>query len=101
MGKKIEDLQKNEKTWSKKIGGNQEKLKAYQMLYTLPNSFSTNLVLGFFSILGKLLKSHMPIWIFFASIVCFYLIYKEKKRQKICFVLKEIEEEILSDKLKN
>lgn len=64
MGKKLRIYIKMKKTWSKKIGGNQEKLKAYQMLYTLPNSFSTNLVLGFFSILGKLLKSHMPIWIF-------------------------------------
>ena len=96
MGKKLRIYEKMKKTWSEKIGGNQEKLKSYQMLYTLPNSFSTNLVLGFFSILGKLLKFHMSIWIFFASIVCFYLIYRRKKKEheKICFVLKEIEEEI-------
>lgn len=85
MGKKLRIYRKMKKTWSKKIGGNQEKLKAYQMLYTLPNSFSTNLVLGFFSILGKLLKSHMPIWIFCKHrLFLFNLQRKEETENMFC-----------------
>lgn len=95
MEKNLKIYRKMKKGWSEKIAGDQEKLKAYQMFYTLPSSFGANLLLGFFNILGKLLKSYVLIWIFLAGILCFYFIYKEKKRQKICFVLKEIEEEIL------
>ena len=97
MEKNLKIYRKMKKGWSEKIAGDQEKLKAYQMLYTLPSSFGANLLLGYFNILGKLLKSYVLIWIFLAGILCFYFIYKEKKRQKICFVLKEIEKEILKE----
>ena len=53
MEKNLKIYRKMKKGWSEKIAGDQEKLKAYQMLYTLPSSFGANLLLGFFNILGN------------------------------------------------
>ena len=97
MEKNLRVYRKMKRVWMRKIGGNQEKLKAYQMLYTLPSGFTINLVLGFFNILEKWLKCYVPIVVLLIGLLCFYLLYKEKKRQEIRFILKEIEDEIFQD----
>lgn len=97
MEKNLKIYRKMKKGWSEKIAGDQEKLKAYQMLYTLPSGFTINLVLGFFNIFGKCLKCYVPIMVLLIALLYFYLLYKEKKRQEIRFILKEIEEEIFQD----
>ena len=96
MERNLKVYQKMKKIWNIKVSGNQEKLKAYQMVYTIPYGISENFFLGFLGFFGSFSKSYMCIVIF--SVSFFYFIYKEKKRQRVCFVLKEIEKEILKEK---
>ena len=95
MERSLKVYQKMKKIWNIKVSGNQEKLKAYQMVYTIPYGISENFFLGFLGFFGSFSKSYMCIVIFSASF--FYFIYKEKKRQRVCFVLKEIEKELLEE----
>lgn len=95
MERNLKVYQKMKKIWNIKVSGNQEKLKAYQMVYTIPYGISENFFLGFLGFFGSFSKSYMCIVIFSVSFC--YFIYKEKKRQRVCFVLKEIEKELLEE----
>ena len=65
------------------------------MVYTIPYGISENFFAWIFGIFWEFFKIIYVYSNFFSKL--FYFIYKEKKRQRVCFVLKEIEKELLEE----
>lgn len=81
MERSLKVYQKMKKIWNIKVSGNQEKLKAYQMVYTIPYGISENFFLGFLGFFGSFSKSYMCIVIFSAS---FFILSIRKRRDNGC-----------------
>ena len=52
MERSLKVYQKMKKIWNIKVSGNQEKLKAYQMVYTIPYGIVKIFFLDFWDFLG-------------------------------------------------
>lgn len=73
MERSLKVYQKMKKIWNIKVSGNQEKLKAYQMVYTIPYGISENFFLGFLGFFGSFFKIIYVYSNFFSKLFLFYL----------------------------
>lgn len=73
MERSLKVYQKMKKIWNIKVSGNQEKLKAYQMVYTIPYGISEKFFSWIFGIFWEFFKIIYVYSNFFSKLFLFYL----------------------------
>lgn len=84
MERNLKVYQKMKKIWNIRVSGNQEKLKAYQMAYTIPYGISEKFFSWILGILWKLFKIIYVYSNFFSKLFLFYLQGKEETKSVFC-----------------